>query len=162
VKSEAYRTEVTRKLFPGVSDRKGDSVSLKVNLKTATWQVVADFPARALNIETRIQAVERVPLAGRGKAAQFVPIRFAWANKVDRDEKLLLAYDALVLSQMLGRDVLVGKIVHGQNHAVIVVKVADRMREAKALVDQITALLFNQLSPDTILQSSQLPPVLLS
>lgn len=44
------------------------------NLKTVTWRMAADLLARALNLETRIPIVERTPSAGRGKAAQFIPI----------------------------------------------------------------------------------------
>jgi CRISPR/Cas system-associated exonuclease Cas4 (RecB family) len=57
----------------------------------------------AATIETRLHAVERVPSEGRGKLAQFVPIRFVSRNKLAKDDRLLLAFDALVLSQMLGR-----------------------------------------------------------
>ena len=38
--------------------------------------------------------VERVPSAGRGKAAQFIPIRFISFNKLGKDDKLLLAFDS--------------------------------------------------------------------
>ena len=43
------------------------------------------------------------PSEGRGKVAQFIPIRFEFTNKLGKDEKLLLAFDAFVLSEMLGR-----------------------------------------------------------
>jgi hypothetical protein len=66
-----------------------------------------------LAIETHLHAVERVPSEGRGKAAQFIPIRFIWRNKLTKDDKLLLAYDAFVLAQALGRDITLGKIIHG-------------------------------------------------
>ncbi len=56
----------------------------------------------ATNLETRLHAVERMPSEGRGKAAQFIPIRFIWRNKLTKDDKLLLAFDAFVLSLALG------------------------------------------------------------
>ena len=52
--------------------------------------------------EARLHAVERVPSAGRGKAAQFIPIRFTFFNKLGKDDKLLLAFDAFVFSAVLG------------------------------------------------------------
>jgi len=63
--------------------------------------------------EARLHAVERVPSEGRGKAARFIPIRFIFFHKLTKDDKLLLAFDAFVLGQALGRDIAFGKIIHG-------------------------------------------------
>ena len=57
--------------------------------------------------------MERVPAKGRGDPAQFIPIRFIFTNKLTRDDRLLLAFDALVLSEALGREVGLGKIAIG-------------------------------------------------
>jgi hypothetical protein len=63
-----------------------------------------------------LHAVERVPSAGRGKPTQFIPIRFIFTNKLTKDDRLLLGFDALVLSEALGRDIAVGQIIHGEDH----------------------------------------------
>jgi hypothetical protein len=63
-----------------------------------------------------------VPAEGRGKAAQFIPSRFIFTNKLGKDDKLLLAFDAFVLSAALGREIPVGKIIHGDDHATLKVK----------------------------------------
>jgi len=65
-------------------------------------------------LESRLHAVKRVPPEGRGKPAQFIPIRFFFTNKLTKDDKLLMAFDALVLSEPLGRQVALGKIIHGR------------------------------------------------
>jgi len=57
--------------------------------------------------------LNKFPPAGRGRTAQFVPIRFVFRNKLNRDDKLLLAFDARVLSEALSREVGLGKIVYG-------------------------------------------------
>ena len=75
-------------------------------------------------MESRLHAIERVPSEGRGKAAQFIPIRFIYRNKLTKDDKLLATFDALVLSEMLGRKVGVAKIIHGDDHATLKVKTA--------------------------------------
>ena len=96
-KNEACRVEGINRLVAEVPDAErvlSVTASPPTNLKTATWRLAADLPARVPTIATRIPIVERVPSAGRGKAAQFIPVRFAWANKVGRDDKLLLAFDA--------------------------------------------------------------------
>ena len=122
---------------PGSSRRKEAPYSAE-NLKTAKWQFAVNIPATtelrssrgneaqtspsqnsqslltsAATIESCLHAVERIPSAGRGQPAQFVPIRFIHRNKLTQDDKLMLAFDAFVLSEMLGRAVSLGKIIHG-------------------------------------------------
>lgn len=118
-KNEACRVEGIKRLIAEMPDGERVVAPPTENLKTVTWRMAADLLARAPNLETRIPIVERAPSAGQGKAAQFIPIRFVWANKVGRHDKLLLAFDALALSIMLGRNVPAGKIIHGDDHAVL-------------------------------------------
>ncbi|MCU0782449.1 MAG: hypothetical protein MUF81_00085 [Verrucomicrobia bacterium] len=67
----------------------------------------------ATNLESRLHAIQRIPSEGRGRPAQFIPIRFIYRNKLTKDDKLLLAFDALMLSEILGREISFGKIIHG-------------------------------------------------
>jgi predicted RecB family nuclease len=80
-----------------------------------------------------------------------MPIRFVWTNKVGRHDKLLLASDALALSKMLGRDVPAGKIIHGDDHAVIKVKTSSLVSEVRALIEKTATLLSSPVPPDLIL-----------
>jgi predicted RecB family nuclease len=150
-KIDACRVEGINRLVAEVPDAERVTASPTKSLKTATWRMAADLPVRAPNIGTRIPIVERAPSAGRGKAAQFIPIRFAWANKVGRDDKLLLAFDALALSEMLGRDVPAGKIIYSDDHAVLKVKMSDLVSEVRTLIEKTATLLSSPLPPDLIL-----------
>jgi predicted RecB family nuclease len=124
-KSEAYRVDGIRRL-------------------------VAELPNGERVVVSPSPIVERAS-AGRGKAAQFMPIRFVWTNKVGRHDKLLLASDALALSKMLGRDVPAGKIIHGDDHAVIKVKTSSLVSEVRALIEKTATLLSSPVPPDLIL-----------
>jgi len=150
-KNEACRVDGIKRLVAEVPDGGRVVASPTENLKTATWRMAADLPAQAPNIEARIPIVERAPSAGRGKAAQFIPIRFVWANKVGRDDKLLLAFEALALSKTLGRDVPAGKIIHGDDHAVLKVKTSGLLSEVRTLIEKTATLLSSPLPPDLIL-----------
>ena len=79
------------------------------DLKSAKWRLAVDSTAYAENLESAIDAVERVPRDTPGNPAQFIPIRFIFTNKLSRHDKLLLAFDALVLSEALGCEVDLGK-----------------------------------------------------
>ena len=150
-KNEAYRAEGINRLVAEVPDAERVAASPTKNLETATWRLAVDLPARAPNIEARIPIVERAPSAGPGKAAQFLPVQFAWTNKLGPDDKRLLAFDALVLSEMLGRDVPTGKIIHGDDHAVLKVKTSGLVSEVRTLIEKTAALLSGSLPPDLIL-----------
>jgi predicted RecB family nuclease len=150
-KNEACRVKGIKRMVADVPNAERVAASPTKNLKMATWKMAADLPARASNLETRLAIVERAPSAGRWKAAQFIPIRFAWVNKVGRDDKLLLAFDALVLSQVLGRDVPAGKIIHGDANAVLKVKTSGLVSEVRTLISQTATLLSSPSPPDLIL-----------
>jgi hypothetical protein len=141
---ESYRREATRRLQEAVPEAERVVAPPAIeNLKAAKWRLAVDLEVRANRsadshvrenrsdeetrglggprseqlLESRLHAVERIPSAGRGQPAQFVPIRSIYRNKLTKDDKLLLAFDALVFSEMLGRAVSLGKIIHGDDHA---------------------------------------------
>lgn len=63
----------------------------------------------------------------------------------------MLGFDALVLSEMLGREVLLGKITHGEDHTTLKVKTSALAKEVRQLTAKITSLLSNNLPPDLVL-----------
>lgn len=99
-------------------------------------------------IEARIHAIERVSLQGRGKPTQFIPIRFAFQNKLDNDERMMLAFDALALSGVHGRFIGFGKIIHGENHATLKVKTSGMASHVQSHIKKIIALLSSHSPPD--------------
>jgi predicted RecB family nuclease len=147
------------------------------NLKNAKWRLAVDLVAQTPDtsadshvresgscgnetrgapsseqvLESRLHAVERVPSEGRGKPAQFVPIHFVFSNKLTKDDRLLLAFDALVLSQVLGREVSLGDIIHGDDPATLKVKTAVVARAARKCLEKIAALLSNPAPPQLVL-----------
>ena len=150
-RDEAARVDGTKRLIAEATEGSVAHQPPTENLKTATWRLATDVVARTANTETRIAVVERVASAGQGKAAQFVPVRFVWRNKLHRDDKLLLAFDALALAETLGREVPVGKIIHGDDSAVLNVKLAPLMNEARKIVEKSVALLASPTPPDLVL-----------
>jgi hypothetical protein len=116
--TEAYRSEGLKRLMEGVPrDERAIRPPGAGHLKAANWRLTEELVPRSQNLESSIHAIERIPSEGRGKPAQFIPIRFIFTNKLSRDDKLLLAFDALTLSKLLDHDVGLGKIIHGPSHA---------------------------------------------
>jgi transposase/predicted flap endonuclease-1-like 5' DNA nuclease len=137
---ETYRTSQTAKLVAEALNGEVAPSPPVEDLKSAKWQCAVEIratialrgsrgneaqisssgadqnlpPSAATVVESRLHAVERIPSEGRGKAAQFIPIRFIYRNKLTKDDKLLLAFDAFVLSESIGREISTGKIIHGE------------------------------------------------
>ncbi len=106
---------------------------------------------RSRNLESRLHALERVPSGGRGKPAQFVPIRFVFSNTPTKGDKLLLAFDALALSESLGPDTRHGKMVYGADCATVNVETSALTADVRAFTARITALLSHDVPPDLVL-----------
>jgi predicted RecB family nuclease len=150
--NESYRTEGIKRLVASFSPIECVTNPANAeNPKMAKWRLAVDFAAKSQNLESTIHAVDRVPSEGRGKAATFIPIRFIFTNKLTRDDKLLLAFDDLVLSELLGRGSGVGKIIHGDNHATLKVKTSALTGEVRKQTEKIAALLANPAPPDLVL-----------
>ena len=85
------------------------------------------------------------------RRVQFVPHRFEFANKLTKNNKLLLAFDALVFSEVVGREMSLGKITHGDGHATLKVKLTSLAREVQKRIKDITVLLADNSPPDLVL-----------
>lgn len=150
--AESYRNAGMKDLLAGATDDECIIGSPGTgNRETAKWRLAVDLVARAENLESSLHAVERVPSEGRGQSGQFTPIRFVFTNKLTRSDKLLLAFDAFVLSEMLGRKVGLGKIIHGDDQATLTVKFSALAGEVRKLTRKIAAMLSTPLPPDLVL-----------
>jgi predicted RecB family nuclease len=103
-----------------------------------------------IEIGSLLHALERAPSRG-GRGAEFIPIRCVFFNKVSRDNRLLLAFDALVLSAALRRAITVGKIIHGDEHAALRVRTEGLAGDVRKQLGKIVTLLSRQEPPDLVL-----------
>jgi len=148
----SYRSKGSQRLTQGATGDECVIGSPAVgNVRSAKWRLAIDLTTRAYNLESTIHAVERVPAQGRGDPAQFIPIRFVYTDKLSRDDRLLLGFDALVLSEMLGREVSLGKIIHGHSHAKVNVRTSALAVEVGKHITEIAELISSPSRPDLIL-----------
>lgn len=102
-------------------------------------------------MESDLHAMERIPSEGQGKPPQFIPIRFVSTNKLNRDDKLLLAFDALLLAEALGYEAGCGKLIHGDGQATLRVQTSALANEVRKLTGEIATLLSSGSTPDLVL-----------
>ena len=179
VRDESYQREAARGLQEAVLEtERVVAPPATENLRAAKWRLAVDLLAQTPDtsvdnpvlesrpneetrgfgcprpkelLESRLHAVERLPSEGRGKPAQFIPIRFVSRNKLTKDDRLLLAFDALVLSQVLEREVSLGKIIHGDDHATLKVKTSALTCKVRKRIEKVAMLLSNPTPPDLVL-----------
>lgn len=151
-KTASFRSEGIQRLVTRLAPEKcATSMPGIETLRAAHWQLATDFKACSNNLQVSCHAVERVPPSGRGGADQFAPIRFVFRNKLTRDDKLVIAFDGLVLSEMLGLKVEIGKIVHGDNYAVFKVKTPTLESDVRTLAENVSKLVANPSPPPLVL-----------
>jgi predicted RecB family nuclease len=147
-------TQTARLLSESPKDESAVSPPLE-NFKGGEWRLATDMVIQAeLNsytLESKLHAIERIPPEGRGTPAKFVPMRFIFTNKLGRDEKLLLAFDALVLLEAMGREISVSKIIHGEDRAILKVKTPALAGAVRKHVEKIAVLLSSTTPPDLVL-----------
>jgi predicted RecB family nuclease len=152
--NESYRTTERGRL---VTESANDEVTLSSDRENTKSGRRCLAPGLAVQVkfdscvlESELHAIQRVPAKGRGKPV-LIPIRFAFKNKLTRADKLLLAFDAFVLSKSLGREVSIGKFIHGDERVTMTVKTSALAGEVRNQIEKITALLSSPTPPDLVL-----------
>jgi predicted RecB family nuclease len=150
--NESYRKAwVERRVAIVAEADRALSPTSEANLKEATWRFAVDIGVQANDLECRIPAVERARSEGRARHIQFIPYRFEFSNKLTKQHKLMLAFDAHVLSEAIGRNIRLGKIVHGDRSATLNVKTSALISEVRMHVKNSATLVANTTPPDLVL-----------
>jgi predicted RecB family nuclease len=150
--NETYRQDALKRLLAGLPE--GDHAigpPISKNSKDTIWRIALDVRLRANELESRLHAVERIASEGRGGTTQFIPYCFEFTNKLTKQHKLLVAFDTLLLSEAIGRTVILGKIMHGDNRVTLKVKTPALVSEVRRIVRDITALLAGNSPPELVL-----------
>ena len=150
-RNEQYRKEGIIRLLDGVDPVKVVMNPSKQLYQKGNWQIAIEVLAKTRNLESCIDSIERKSLETQVDARQFVPILFVPLNKITIEHKYGLAFDAWVLSEMLGHEIAVGRIIHGDGHATLSVNVAPMFRDIQKVTTKVTALLSSSSPPELVL-----------
>jgi predicted RecB family nuclease len=150
-KEAYYKDGLKRALATFPESARAINPPISTNYKDTTWRFAIDVRLRTNDLESRLLAVESIPSEGRGRPVQFIPYHFEFANELTKVDKLSLAFDALVLSKVVGREVSLGKITHGDGYTSRTVKLSSLASEVQKAVKGITALLADDSPPDLAL-----------
>jgi hypothetical protein len=141
--SHSYRmTETERLLAASPNDEVARSQDME-NVKVATWRLASSVAVQAkidsCVLEAELHAVERLPAEDQGRPAEFIPVHFVFTNRIGNDDKLMLGFDVFVLSETLGREIAVGKIIHGDDSATLRAKTSTITGEVPKRIEKMTS-----------------------
>ena len=125
------------------------------DILAATWSYATRITVRvatnAYTLKSELHALERPPATAKTNTTVIVPLRFVFTNKLSKDEKMLLALDALILSKSLGHRIEVGKIIHGDHGDTTRVNISHFLDDTQKRIDKIIALLSSSSPPELVL-----------
>jgi predicted RecB family nuclease len=120
---------------------KGDVLRDPPTLETAIQSLarfIVGATAQAGNLCSRLDLLER-QADGQSEAPLYGPVLFVRNSKVTKNDRLLLAFQALALSLVQGKVPVAGKIVCGSEHRVVRVHLASLVEEVRQLLAVIEA-----------------------
>ncbi len=153
--NDSYRTAETERLIAESPNNGVARSPAMENVMAAKWRLASSVAVQAQTnccvLESELHAMERVPAEHQGKPAEFIPIRFVFTNKLGTDDKLLLGFDMFVLSKSLGREIGTGKIIHGDDSAILRANTSSLSGEVRTRIEKIAALLSSPSPPELVL-----------
>jgi hypothetical protein len=120
-------------------------------LKRKHWRIVADYIATSAEICTQLDALQLTAETLNRRASFYRPIRFAPSEKLTGADRLLLAFNALAISRIIGKTPPNGKIIHGCKYRAAVIPLSKLVGKARTLVDKIASQLVEATPPLPVL-----------
>jgi predicted RecB family nuclease len=130
-----------------------ENLSFEEACRTGTFRFAFDCIVQAGKLQTRPPVLERLPLDDKKNAYDLIPIRCFPNKNISRTDKLLLAFDALVLSVASGRMPPYGKIIHGSPAKTVKVQLPGLMKTVENTVRKIASHQLSSVAPETVLKS---------
>lgn len=127
------------------------STALPRDVDKSKYRLVIGCIVSTQGLQSHIHALERSTAPENRKLTPFLPIRFVSSEKLTTQDKLLLAFDALVLATASGKLPLFGKIIHGSEQTAVKVNLDGLMEMAQSVVGKIVALQASGTPPPLIL-----------
>jgi predicted RecB family nuclease len=147
----AYRSEGISRWTGKLQQSEFVVSPVAMNKKTALWKCAVDCNAGCNDKSSQIQIIERIEANDPEKRDQFVPVRFIPNNKLTKIDRLMVAYDAMILSESLKTEVGFGKLIHRDNYSTLKVKTSLLVPEVKKMVGKLSTLLSGKTPPDLVL-----------
>ena len=105
------------------------------------------------NLKTQIDVIEKISCSSYQEDFIYIPILILPNYKVSRSDKLLLAFNSLLLSDFQNKEVGVGKIFYGHPLRSLKVNLKPLMSDVLSIIDNIRELIDEKKEPKHILNN---------
>jgi predicted RecB family nuclease len=121
-------------------------------LKNSQYRLLVNCSLQTSELQSNFHALELFPDDVDEKYNPYIPIRFIPNLKTTQNDKLLLAFDALILADCFGKPSPFGKIIYSPEQKVAKVKLGGLTETTRDLLTTIIAQQSNSTSPSLILK----------
>lgn len=146
--SESYRLNNIQRLLANQSNKVSNSATDPHQWRRESWDFVLSPIISTKNMTAAPHVVRRISLT---KSVAFVPVQYVPENKLTKTHKLMAAFDAFVISKVMGKKISTAVITHGDRGSTFTVKVHMLSNTIQKTVHQIGTLLTEPSPPDLIL-----------
>ena len=116
--------------------------------KMESWQFAVSKTVQADGWEAEIDLIQRN--SQYGFQSRFISIRFVANNRLTASDKIIAAFEAIVIAKALGRKTDKAKIIHGEKKVALSVNAGALSQVVHKKVAQVIVLLLSHTQPDTI------------
>jgi len=104
---------------------------------------------RTSDIKSFPHAIECLSVS---RQKNFIPIRFSFNEKIQKDDKLLITFDSIAMSLVTRHTPPFGKIIHGEKFVTLKVQTKVYLDSVNEIIKKIKCLIENSFPPDLILK----------
>jgi predicted RecB family nuclease len=121
------------------------------NSEISKCDFMIDCIWQTYNLQSRIDALEYLASNNKRKKHLFLPIRFVPNEKITNNDRLQLAFDALVISCVYNQTPSLGKIIYGSKYKTTKIDLVNLIEKTKTTVKKIVAQQENPALPQLVL-----------
>ncbi|PYV76148.1 MAG: hypothetical protein DMG96_14935 [Acidobacteria bacterium] len=103
------------------------------------YRLIFDYVAGDAEIQARLHGLELDRSQARVGRDSYIPIRFVAKEKLAPSDRLMLAFDALALSRVMGRVPGVGKIIHGCGYSTVKVPLTKLVGRVRSILGEMAS-----------------------
>jgi predicted RecB family nuclease len=149
--TEEFKQKCRLHLRTGLAEQECLVGVLPIKATEDKCRLVLDCSIQAQEMQSCIHALEPVAITGKAHHYSYLPVRFVPNEKITTKDKLLLAFDALVLYSVSKQMPTCGKIIHGRELKTVRVNLVELVKKARSLVRRIAAQQASATPPQLIL-----------
>ena len=143
-----YQQEFIRTLLPeGAGKQLIDQLTIdSPQIRQSHWIAGAELKSDELSSSPPL--IENLAWNSKATGGCLIPVRIFPNESIHPNQKMLLAYDALVIGKLAGQIPAMGKLVYGRQRSVARIKLGALVERVAVLLDELRSMIEGKTAPD--------------